>query len=183
MKKDTKAQGCPQCNEKTLYVEKRNAKYSRYRCINKNCNYTKTLQPHISKNKISNLNNILNLLKMCADKTKYANIEQLNFEQEVFLTKENIREFKIIHKDCPDAFVEHSSIILFCVNDELRYVTLYDYNSHFVSRSENVIRCTKDEGRNEKGNKNKKSDSKDKNNCKKDFEEFLKQNPDFFKAN
>ena len=179
MKKDTKAQVCPQCNEKTLYIEKRNAKYSRYRCINKNCNYTKAFQPHISKNKINNLNGILNILNMCTKKKNYGAIEKMDFGREKFLTTDNIDEFKIVHNGEPKAYPTHNSIILLHTNNELRFVSLFDYNKALGK----ITYLPPGNAYNKKEDKENEAESilENERSQKQSFEEFKKELPDHLK--
>jgi hypothetical protein len=65
---------------------------------------------------------------MCTKKKNYGAIERMDFGREKFLTTDNIDEFKIVHNGEPKAYPTHNSIILLHTNNELRFVSLFDYN-------------------------------------------------------
>lgn len=114
-------------------------------------------------------------------KKKHSAINKLDFEQKEFLSKDNVYEFKIAHNEDPDAYVTRDSIILFHVNNEIRYISLFDYNKKFIGGSENIIRLQSgnayDKSENEE--KYKKLKPKKRINSAQLYEDFLKENPDF----
>ena len=138
MTKKSKAQICPKCNQRTLYIEKRSDKYKRYRCINRECNFTRTFKPHISKSKINNLNSILNFLNMCLEKKRIDNIGELKLNCTKTLTVDNIDGFKITYNENPNAYIENKSIVLFCNSNEIRFISLKDYNKTYKRNEENI---------------------------------------------
>lgn len=156
MAKKLKAQICPKCNKRTLYIEKRNKNNSRYRCINSECNYTKTLRPYISKNKIESINRILNFLNACIKNENISNVGELKLDKTKILTADNIDEFKFTYNDNPEAYIENRSVVLFCSPKEVRFVALNDYKKNLKCNKEEITHLPPGDAYNKKDNNNKK---------------------------
>lgn len=156
MAKKLKAKICPKCNKRTLYTEKRNKNNSRHRCINSECNYTKTLRPYISKNKIESINRILNFLNACIENENISSVAELKFDKTKILTADNIDEFKFTYNANPEAYPESRSVVLFCSPKEVRFVALNDYNKKLKCNKEKITYLPPGDAYNKNDNNNKK---------------------------
>ena len=75
---------------------------------------------------------------MCLEKKKIDNIGELKLNCTKTLTVDKSDGFKITYNENPNAYIENKSIVLFCNSNEIRFISLKDYNKTFKRNEENI---------------------------------------------
>ena len=154
---------CPLCHSKLWKNGSRNG-HTRYRCSNKDCNYSKTANPNKkNKNAANFFNNLYKFFNLLIDNKFNPDTFEITNDKDTKITIEEIENIGNLHTFQEQCFV------IYKLSNKIKYVNYAKHEQLLKDKLNNDSNIDVDE----KISKQKASNKKD------DFDTFLEKNPEY----